>query len=247
MKIHILSDLHTEFADFDPPETDADVVVLAGDIGVGRGGIQWAARQYPEAPVVYVLGNHEFYGHDVRDTVRILDAAPANIKVLSDDSCDIEGVRFLGSTLWTDFKLYGEGEAWFARRRARALIEDFVSIRNGERLFTPEDSAELHEASKAWLVSELQKKFDGTTVVITHHLPATLSIDSRYKNDILNPAFASRLEYVIERYQPELWVHGHAHVPCDYEIFGTRVVYNTRGYPSESSGKGFSPGLVLEV
>ena len=68
MKIHILSDLHTEFSDFDPPETDADVVVLAGDIGVGGGGIQWAERRYPKVPVIDVPGNHEFYGRDVRDT-----------------------------------------------------------------------------------------------------------------------------------------------------------------------------------
>ena len=247
MKLHILSDLHTEFADFHSPETDADVVVLAGDIGVGAGGIEWAARQFGEKPVIYVPGNHEFYGHDVRDMDRLFDAASANIHVLSDRTHEFDGVRFLGSTLWTDFKLYGEGEAWFSRRRARTLIEDFVSIKNDERLFTPEDSVALHEASKAWLVSELQKKFDGTTVVVTHHLPATPSIDSRYKNDVLNPAFASRLEDVIEQYQPDLWIHGHTHVPCDYPIFGTRVVCNPRGYPSESSGKGFSPGLVVGV
>lgn len=247
MKIHILSDLHTEFSDFDPPETDAEVVVLAGDIGVGAGGIEWAARQYPEAPVIYVPGNHEFYGHDVRDTGRLFGAATANIHVLGDSTLEIDGVRFLGSTLWTDFKLYGEADAWFSRRRARALIKDFVSVKSGERLFTPEDSVELHEASKAWLVSELQKNFDGTTIVVTHHLPATPSIDGRYKNDVLNPAFASRLEDLIEQYQPELWIHGHTHVACDYTIFGTRVVCNPRGYPSESSGQGFSPGLVVEV
>ena len=247
MKIHILSDLHTEFSDFDPPETDADVVVLAGDIGVGEGGIEWAARQYPEAPVVYVPGNHEFYGRDVRDMDRLFDAATANIHVLNDRAHVLDGVRFLGSTLWTDFKLYGEGEAWFSRRRASALIKDFVSIKNGERMFTPEDSVALHETSKAWLVTELQKKFDGPTIVVTHHLPAALSIDSRYENDVLNPAFASRLEHVIEQYQPDLWIHGHTHVACDYAIFGTRVVCNPRGYPSESSGEGFSPGLVVEV
>lgn len=247
MKIHILSDLHTEFSDFDPPETDADVVVLAGDIGVGSGGIQWAERWSPKVPVIYVPGNHEFYGRDVRDTDQLFDAVSANIHVLSDSTLELDGVRFLGSTLWTDFRLYGEGEAWFSRQKARALIGDFISIRNGERPFTPEDSVEFHEASKAWLVSELQKKFDGTTIVVTHHLPAMPSINSRYKNDVLNPAFASRLEDVIERYQPDLWIHGHTHVPCDYEIFGTRVVCNPRGYPSESSGKGFSPGLVVEV
>ena len=247
MKIHILSDIHTEFSDFDPPETDADVLVLAGDIGVGSGGIQWAERRYPKVPVIYVPGNHEFYGRDVRDIDRLFEAASANIHVLSDSAHEFDGVRFLGATLWTDFKLYGEGEAWFSRGRARALIEDFVSIKSGGLLFTPEDSVELHEASKAWLVSELQKKFRGTTVVVTHHLPATLSIAGKYENNPLNPAFASRLDDIIEQYQPDLWIHGHTHVSCDYEIFGTRVVCNPRGYPSESSGKGFSPGLVVEV
>ncbi len=82
MKLHILSDLHTEFSDFEAPETDADVVVLAGDIGVGTGGIEWAAGQFPDVPVVYVPGNHEFYGHDIGTTDRLQAAAPGDIHVL---------------------------------------------------------------------------------------------------------------------------------------------------------------------
>lgn len=247
MKLHILSDLHTEFWDFDPPETGADVVVLAGDIGVGTAGIEWAARRFSRSPVLYIPGNHEFYGHDIRGADQLSAAAPDNIQVLNDDACEIAGVRFLGSTLWTDFRLYGDGEAWFSRQKARDSIADFTSIRNGDRLFTPEDSVELHEASKAWLVNELQKAFDGRTVVVTHHLPASPSIADDYRNDPLNPAFASRLEDVIEKYQPDRWIHGHTHVACDYEIFGTRVVCNPRGYPSESAGRGFRPGLVVDV
>ena len=247
MKLHILSDLHTEFSDFDPPETDADVVVLAGDIGVGTGGIEWAARQVQVTPVVYVPGNHEYYGQDIGNTDQLFAAATADIHVLSNNVLELDGIRFLGSTLWTDFQLYGQGEAWFSRNSAKRLIEDFTSISNGARLFTPEDSVEIHEASKAWLVGELQTEFDGPTVVVTHHLPASPSIAAQYKNDPLNPAFASRLEGIIEKYQPELWIHGHTHVPCDYEIFGTRVVCNPRGYPSESSARGFSPELVVEV
>ena len=111
--------------------------------------------------------------------------------------------------------------------------------------FTPEDSVRLHEASKAWLVAELARAFDGPTVVVTHHLPASPSISRRYVNDPLNPAFASGLEDIIERYRPDLWIHGHTHVPCDYEIFGTRVICNPRGYPGEPTG--FSPALVVEV
>jgi Icc-related predicted phosphoesterase len=179
MKLHVLSDLHTEFADFSPPETDADVVILAGDIGVGLGGI--------------------------------------------------------------------EGEAWFARRRAKRLIEDFAAIQNGRRRFTPEYSVELHEVSKAWLVGELKSEFNGPTVIVTHHLPASTSVAKRYANDSLNPAFVSRLEDVIEKYRPELWVHGHTHVPCDYELFDTRIVCNPGGYPGENRRSGFRGDLVVSI
>ena len=84
MKLHILSDLHTEFVDFDPPETDADAVILAGDIGVGLEGLGWAARHFRDRPIIYVPGNHEFYGHDIALTTTLKNEAPENITVLSD-------------------------------------------------------------------------------------------------------------------------------------------------------------------
>ena len=247
MKLHVLSDLHTEFADFSPPDTDADIVILAGDIGVGLGGIEWAAHHYPRAPVIYVPGNHEFYDHDIGLTDELKSTAAANIHVLNDDKLELHGIRFLGSTLWTDFNLYGAAQAWFARRRAKRLMEDFTSIRNGGRPFTPEDSVELHESSKVWLVAELEKGFEGPTVVVTHHLPASTSVAKQYANDSLNPAFASRLEDVIEKYRPELWIHGHTHVPCDYELFDTRVVCNPGGYPGENRRSEFKDDLVVSV
>jgi len=247
MKLHVLSDLHTEFADFSPPETDADVVILAGDIGVGLGGIEWAVRRFPKAPLIYVPGNHEFYDHDIGLTGELKAAAPANIHVLNNDTLQLDGIRYIGSTLWTDFKLHGEGEARFTRQLAKELIEDFASIKNGKRRFTPEDSVELHEASKVWLVGELEREFDGPTVVVTHHLPAATSVAKRYANDPLNPVFASRLENVIERYRPELWIHGHTHVPCDYELFDTRIVCNPRGYPGENRRSEFRGDLLVSI
>ena len=247
MKLHILSDLHTEFQEFSPPETDADVVILAGDIGVGLDGIAWAAREFPELPVVYVPGNHEFYGYDIGFVDQLKAAAHPNIHVLDNNTLDIDGVRFLGCTLWTDFKLNGEGEVWFAQQRAKRLIEDFDLIRNGGRRFTPEDSVQLHEASKTWLVVELERKFEGPTVVVTHHLPASTSIAKRYANDSLNPAFASSLEDVIQNYRPELWIHGHTHIPCDYELFDTRIICNPGGYPGENRRSNFRGDLVVSV
>ena len=191
--------------------------------------------------------NHEVYGYDVRDVDMLSRAAPSNVRVLSDRSCQIDGARFLGATLWTDFKFNGEAEAWFARRTAKSSIDDFDLIRNGDRLFTPEDSVHLHRVSVHWLVTEFEKKHPGPTIEVTHHLPSSLSVAKRYSGNSLNPAFASRLEGIIEKYQPDLWIHGHTHVPCDYEVFGTRVIRNPRGYPGERNQPVFRPDLVVSV
>jgi len=247
MKIHVLSDLHTEFSDFDAPETDADAVILAGDIGVGASGLEWAARQFRGKPVIYVPGNHEYYDHDIGFVGGLQSGAPSHIHVLDRDAREIDGVRFLGTTLWTDFAFYGEDRATTARRAAQDYLADYRVIKNGDRPFSPEDSAGIHESSKAWLIGELEKAFDGPTVVVTHHLPAVPSIAERYRDNPLNPAFASRLEPLIEQHRPELWIHGHTHAACDYEIFATRVVCNPRGYPGEMRQTGFDPGLCVRV
>ena len=247
MKLHVLSDLHTEFSEFDSPDTDADVVVLAGDIGVGTAGVEWASENFADVPVIYVPGNHEYYHHDIGIIERLKAAAADNVHVLNNDSVNLGGTRFLGTTLWTDFKFNGDGEAWFSRQTARSLIDDFRSIRNGQRLFTPEDSVHLHGASVDWLVTELENEFAGPTIVVSHHLPSSMSVAKRYIGDPLNPAFVSRLEGVFEKYEPDLWIHGHTHVPCDYELFGTRVVCNPRGYPGEEFQPAFRPDLVVTV
>ena len=85
MKLHILNDLHIEFEDFEPPATDADVVVLAGDIGVGMEGLRWAEDRFPDKPVIYVPGNHEFYHHDITLIEALKAQAPERIHVLNDD------------------------------------------------------------------------------------------------------------------------------------------------------------------
>lgn len=247
MRLYVVSDIHIEFEEFLPPDVDADAVVLAGDIGVGTSGVEWAGEHFPGLPVVYVPGNHEYYGHDIGIVDRLKAAAPANVHVLDNDALEYDGVRFLGTTLWTDFEFYGESEAWSARQIAKSLIDDFSSIRNGQRLFTPEDSVHLHRASVHWLVTELEKEFPGPTIVVTHHLPSSLSVAQRYDGDRLNPSFASRLEGIIENYGTDLWIHGHTHAPCNYEVIGTRVVCNPRGYPGESHQPAFRPDLVVTI
>ena len=211
MKLHILNDLHIEFDDFVPPATDADVVILAGDIGVGLEGLRWTEARFPDKPVIYVPGNHEFYHHDLALIEELKAEAPGRIHVLNDDQVIIDGVRFLGSILWTDFALFGEADRFFAMQTARKQMTDFSIIKNQGRRFTPEDAARLHTVSRGWLASMLTESFDGRTVVVTHHAPSSRSVHPRYARDLLTPAFASNLEMLMDSDRVSLWVHGHMH------------------------------------
>ncbi|MGH8800330.1 MAG: metallophosphoesterase family protein, partial [Casimicrobiaceae bacterium] len=110
MKLNILSDLHLTAGALAAPRTDADLVILAGDIARPREAVAWASTL--DKPVLYVAGNHEFYGGSIEGTMAELKALCAGtaIRVLDDDEVIIDGVRFLGTTLWTDFLLFGDGE-----------------------------------------------------------------------------------------------------------------------------------------
>jgi len=198
MKLHILNDLHIEFEDFDPPATDAVVVILAGDIGVGLEVLRWAEAPFLDKPVICVPGNHEFYHHDIALIDELKTQAPEHIHVLNDDQVVIAGVRFLGSILWTDFALFGEGERFFAMQATRKRMTDFSLISNQGQRFTPEEAIRLHTASRHWLAAMLAEPFDGRTVVVTHHAPSSRSVHPRYAHDLLTPAFASNLENLME-------------------------------------------------
>ncbi len=247
MNLHILNDLHIEFEDFVPPATKADVVVLAGDIGVGMEGLRWAQARFPDKPVIYVPGNHEFYQHDITLIHQLKAEAPDNIHVLDDDQVVINGVRFLGSTLWTDFALFGEADKFFAMQTARQQMMDFSIIQNHDQRFTPEDAIKLHEASRDWLAIMLADVFDGKTVVVTHHAPSSRSVHPRYTSNLLTPAFASNLDNLMNGSRAELWIHGHMHESFDYEIYGARVICNPRGYSPEALNPDFRPDRIVEV
>ncbi len=247
MKIHILNDLHIEFEDFKPPATRADVVVLAGDIGVGLGGLHWAQKQFPDRPVIYVPGNHEYYRNNTGLIDELKAGALQNVHVLNDDQVVIDGVRFLGSTLWTDFALLGPQMQVSAMLAARQYMTDFAVIRHGNRGFTPRDAQRLHTDSRAWLSSRLAQPFSGKTVVVTHHAPSSRSISRRYVGDPLSPAFASDLEGLMGERRAVLWVHGHVHDSFDYAVDGTRVVCNPRGYAPSALNQDFVPDKVVAL
>jgi predicted phosphodiesterase len=247
MKLHILSDLHLTVAPFDRPENDADVVVLAGDIARPREAVEWAVAF--ARPVLYVPGNHEFYGSSIDDTRDALRAASGGtcVRVLDDDIAVIGGVRFIGSTLWTDFLLDGADHRESAMREGARFIRDFSRIRNGDALYTPDDSAQRFAMHRRFLAAALATPFAGTTVVITHHAPSPQSIHPRFRSSPVNACFVSDLESLMG--SAALWIHGHTHDSFDYVVRGTRVVCNPRGYALHGVNENarFDPHFVVEL
>lgn len=251
MKLYIVSDLHLECSDFKPHSAsqDADVIVLAGDIGKVTNGLHWARRTFPGKEIVYVPGNHEFYGTQRAETLSRLhiEAKSLRIHLLDDSAVEIDGVRFLGATLWTDFLLFGESERPYAMLEGLNYLNDFRVIQNGLQTFQPGKSVELHQQSRDWLDARLDEPFDGKTVVVTHHLPSMLSVADRFKKGLLSACFASNLDHLFGRM--DLWIHGHTHDNFDYLANGTRVVCNPRGYETYSSTENFDfdPSLIVEI
>ncbi len=249
MKLAIYSDLHTEFHRFEPRVDGADVVVLAGDIGVRTHGLAWARAAFPTRPVVYVPGNHEFYGSATPHLVAKLKrlAAGTNVHVLDEDAVVIGGVRFLGATLWTDFKLFGAAHRNDHGEVARSRMTDFRRIRVSPAFsrMTPRASSGLHARARAWLAARLDTPYDGPTVVVTHHAPGLLSIPPRLREDPLCAAYASDLSSLLDG-RASLWVHGHTHFAVDEVVGGTRVVSNQRGY-SDEPAEGFRETCIVDV
>ncbi|SDL61808.1 Predicted phosphoesterase [Modicisalibacter muralis] len=253
MRLRVLSDLHLEHFDEERvlPDVAADAVILAGDIHSGTQGLAWAASRFDGIPILYVPGNHEFYGKCV-PTLRMELAAEAErlgIHLLDNRSLTLGGARFHGTTLWTDFLLYADQRGHdpaLSEEMALRLMTDFRVIEQREgQVFTTAESRRLHAEALTWLDAELAHPFDGPRVVISHHAPLAECIPSRYQGDILSPAFASHLPHLMGRM--DLWIHGHVHEPVDREVMGTHVLANPGGYPDEFDLPLFTPDLVIDV
>ncbi|TPK85446.1 metallophosphoesterase [Mesorhizobium sp. B2-4-17] len=252
MRIWLLSDLHLEYTDLRQPLKipEADVFVVAGDLcRAPANGVHWLAKHIPQdMPCVYVAGNHEHYRGSIKEGLedgRAAAAQFANIHFLENDSVIIQGVRFIGSTLWTDYRIEGSPE--LAMHYARERMNDHRQIaeqRNPWKRFLPQTAYRTHQDSRRFVESAL-KSDPITTVVVTHHLPHRGSIPARFAGDLLNAAYASDLSSIIEQRQPTLWVHGHTHDSCDYRVGSTRIVCNPRGYDDENGT--FNPQLVVRI
>lgn len=259
MRLLVLSDLHLEvwrdFAPkFDTEISRPDVVVLAGDIHTKARAPAWAAQTFPDATVLYVSGNHEFYGEaldKLDDAIRVECEKYPNVHYLNCDEYVLKGVRFLGATLWTDFLLFGSDIKPYIMVDVGNAMNDYQRIRvasAGYRKLMPPDTAQLHASQKAWLEGKLSEPFIGPTVVITHMAPSRRSVAPEYASDPVSGAFASNLDALVR--SATLWIHGHTHTSFDYPVGECRVVANPLGYMmrgGHAENDDFDPNFIVEL
>lgn len=259
MLLWVVSDLHLELTrGWDLPTGAArphfDVLVVAGDLMPRmERGVEWLCERVPDRDVIYVAGNHEAYGQDIDIDFKKARAAAAGtrIHVLQNDTITIEGITFVGATLWTDFDLFGNPD--HAMAVAGESMNDYRKIRkrNYELRLRPKDTVKRHIESRNFIVRELRKP--GRHVVVTHHGPVPEAAQRGFESDINSAAYVSDLRPLIEEIAPELWIYGHTHESRDFMVDSTRVVSNAKGYgpwlPRETicDNASFDPTLIIEI
>ena len=251
VKLTLHSDLHEESRQTASviDALQADVVILAGDVNNGSASLEYADALAKKCnkPVILVAGNHEYYGHNLEDMEKLLRAESAkrkNVYFLERDALVLHGVRFLGCTLWTNFKLYEKqlpGQSEVFMEFAHDTINDFRKIKTDNRLITGTDIIKLHEHSVQWLKEQLAKPHSGPTVVITHFAPVPGCFDEKWADNssLYNefaPYFINDLESLIINEQPDVWVYGHTHSNINFSLGKTQILSNQKGYVSEKTG-----------
>jgi predicted phosphodiesterase len=256
MKLWIVSDLHVESApSWDLPpiakRPTFDVMIVAGDlIPRMERGVKWLLSRITEPPVIYIAGNHEFYGTDIDRTVEKArrEANGTNIHVLQNESVTIGTVTFLGATGWTDFNFFGDPDR--AMRVAQETMNDYRKIRtkNFENRLRPTHALTRHLETRMFLQQGLRRPAHGRLVVITHMGFHAEAVRPDLEHDVISAAYTSRA--LIEG--ADLWVYGHTHESRDFLSGNTRVVSNAKGYgPWRANEKWenpkFDPIFTVEI
>lgn len=245
MNFILMSDLHLEGTPNyrpEPVENENEItLILAGDICEIRKlnilipFLKDVSLRFKN--IIYVPGNHEYYGgHMYISITKLLMATTGqidNFHLLHNGYVNIDGVNFIGSTLWTDFNKGNPIAMWDVERG----LNDYLRIRMGNYSKIRASKILLeHHKCKSFLENTLITLKDQKNVIITHHAPSTLSISAGYVNDPLNPGYVSDLSDFIDIHKPLFWCHGHVHTSHDYELYDTRIICNPRGYDSPHYG-----------
>ncbi|UVW27405.1 metallophosphoesterase [Massilia sp. H6] len=278
MRIQLFSDLHLErypaFAPLVAPDTD--VVVLAGDIGSYQAGSRLATDDFglerfsplrpgaPSARVLYIPGNHEFDGLEFEHAYLRLRATcdALGIEWLDRETITIGQVRFIGTTLWSDFDALAQQEPLLAKqlqrrekafRAANYYLSKNTTLKDGVPVLA-EGLRAMSLECQDWLRGALELPFDGATVVVTHFAPSLQSADPRYGLVPGTAGFCNALDALFPL--ADVWMHGHLHCANDYTVTGTRqdgrpwscrVLANPLGYLSKGEQDAFRPALVVEL
>ncbi|MAX81778.1 MAG: phosphoesterase [Crocinitomicaceae bacterium] len=248
MRIQIISDIHLEFGHDLLSFEKADIVVLAGDVHLGVKGIEWIKKTITNQPVIYILGNHEYYKGSYPKTLKKIKALAenTNIHVLENDAIEIDEIKFHGATLWTNFSLFGNPKTY--GMICQDKMNDYKLIRRDpsySKLRTL-DTFSIHNQSIKWLTNSLMESNSKYNIVVTHHAPSIQSIPEVFKEDPMSAAYASNLEELILTSKPDYWIHGHIHTPVRYAIGETTVICNPHGYLSEPYN-GYEKELFIEL
>ncbi|MBI5257004.1 MAG: metallophosphoesterase [Burkholderiales bacterium] len=258
MRLQLLSDLHLETEVFSPrPTPGADLLVLAGDIDATWQGLSLFA-DWP-VPVLMVAGNHEFDGRELDEAWPALRAhcAGLGIRLLERESLvltDAQGqrLRFVATTRWSDFDLFGPTRQPQAMRAAGYFLTLMAATRGG----LPLDAAAMREESLAcrrWLAATLAEPAQGrwdATVVVTHFGPSLRSADPRFGAQPGTASFCNADDDLLP--QADLWLHGHLHCRHDYRIDRpgqrpTRVVCQATGLARKGEATGFDPLKLIDL
>ena len=251
MKFQLFSDLHLEMGDyFIPPDSDADVIILAGDINTGLKGLQYAVKLIKrfDKDVIYVPGNHEFYRHDIgllRQEMRLFAKPSPRLHLLDNDEITLKGVRFIGSTLWTDYALDGRFDKQKTMDFISFYLNDHRFIKYGENRFTAKDALLLHQKAKSYLHEKLKEPFEGKTIVVTHHAPSLICHHPGFDMDEMAAAFVSDCDDFLQF--ANVWCFGHTHANVDRYFNGCRLVSNQKGYFRERMPQVFRQDLTIFV
>jgi predicted phosphohydrolase len=213
--IQVCSDLHLEYDDLTEADfgtiivPTAEILILAGDIGnpfslVFRKFIAYCSKNFTY--VLFVSGNHEYYGY----SIPIVDSAiekffalsreipKKNVIYLNNKTLDYEGIRFVGTTLWSELN------PKITKNEYITVMQDYTKIDK----FTPELQSNYFQNNKRFIESHLRNQ---KCVVITHHAPSYKCIEKSFEGDKFNCCFASNLDNLLEHPNLIGWIYGHLH------------------------------------